>query len=129
MRKLARVRDCLSFLIPSTRVVVYRHYYEKFSPGFLSLVLSFIYACLSISFLFTCSSVFSHIFFIRIVPKTSFSLFFFYINYEVLSTVMQQSKRSHKKKKKKEKLSLLLPSSLYAFISIAFFALDVIKKN
>jgi hypothetical protein len=42
MRKLARVRDCLSFLIPSTRVVVYRHYYEKFSPGFLSLVLSFL---------------------------------------------------------------------------------------
>jgi hypothetical protein len=116
MRKLARVRDCLSLLVLSTRQVCMGHYCEKFSP-ILSLSLSscsvfqrpqIVYACLSIAVSSACSSVFSHIFFIRIVLKTSFSLFFFllrffyYINYESLffcHATEQTIAKGEKKKK------------------------------
>jgi hypothetical protein len=121
MRKLARVRDCLSLLVLSTRQVCMGHYCEKFSP-ILSLSLSscsvfqrpqIVYACLSIAVSSACSSVFSHIFFIRIVLKTSFSLFFFSCVFSITSimslysSVMQQSKRSQKEKKKRKAVAVV----------------------
>ena len=86
--------------------------------------------CLSISVFFAYSSAFSHIFFIRIVSKTSFSSTFSSIT-SITSFYLvscnrandRKRRRRRRKKKRKEKLSLLLPASPYPFISIPFLPL------
>lgn len=142
--KLAHARDCLSLVVLSSRVAYMGIIRRKFPRLFLSPSLSscsalrrpqIVYSCLSIPVLFACSSAFSHIFFIHIVAKTSFSslsLFFSppeIMRFYSLHRAAERANDRRRKKRRREKLSLLSPSSaLYAFISIVFSP-DVTKKT
>ena len=149
MRKLARASDCLSFLVLSTRIaymgISRRHFPRVFFSLSLSVVFSFFLFCALAStnciflpfhpssfYLLFC--LFPHFLYphrrkVFAFFSSSSSLLRFFLLHQLWGSILchateqtigEEGKKEKKKKNEEEKLSLLLPSSLYAFISIFF---------
>jgi hypothetical protein len=147
MRKLARARDCLSLLVLSTRAVYIGIIMRNFSWLCLSLSVSFCYSfflfcvlasinCGSLPFhpiLFACSSAFSYIFFIRIVPKTPFSLAFSSITsimrFYPLSCNRANDRKRRRRRKKKRKAVAVVAIIIVRIYLDRFFLLSSKKKE
>jgi D-alanyl-lipoteichoic acid acyltransferase DltB (MBOAT superfamily) len=144
MRKLARVRDCLSFLVSSSRVIIYmviimrRKFsqlsFSVFSFFFLLVLSSSVHKLYMLAFPFQFFLLALRLFQHR--PKDSFfSRFFFLFPFFPITSMtrfyplLSCNKANDHERREEKKLSLLLPSSLYAYIAIVFSFSRCSKNN